>query len=179
MLLLTSKFLMRCRSSIALAVVGSVALASPSRAQEVTGATPAPTLEAIVERIAQSESALIARMRSLHPEVEVYVQNVMPDQHLGSVPVHDDYFLGQFEWSDKEGPKVRPLTPGTGTFRQTSVWRSHPFALQYQPDGFGAMAVPDWRTLNGSRYEFTFVKREFLGEARCLVLVILGVSACP
>ena len=161
---------MRFPSFITLIVISSVALASSSRAQEAPSASPAPTLEAIVERIAQSESALIARMRTVHPVVEVYVQNVVPDQQLGSVPVHDDYFLGQFEWSEKDGPKVRPLTPSTGTFRQTSVWRSHPFALQYLPDGFAAMAVPDWRTLGGPRYEFTFVKREFLGEARCLVL---------
>jgi hypothetical protein len=161
---------MRFPSFITLIIVGGVAFASPSRSQEIPAANPAPTLEAIIERIAQSESALIARMRTFHPVVEVYVQNVLPDQQLGSVPVHDDYFLGQFEWSEKDGPKVRPLTPSTGTFRQASVWRSHPFALQYLPDGFAAMAVPDWRTLNRSRYAFTYVKREFLGEARCLVL---------
>src|SRR6185295_2881034 len=125
---------MRFPSFLTLAVLGSVAIASPSSAQEAQAATPALTLEATVERIAQSESALIARMRTLHPVVEVYVQNVMPDQQLGSVPVHDDYFLGQFEWNEKDGPKVRPLTPSTGTFRPASLWRSRPFALQYLPD---------------------------------------------
>src|SRR5437773_3989322 len=131
---------MRFSSFITLIVLSSVAQASSSRAQEAPAAGPAPTLEAIVERIAQSESALIARMRTFHPVVEVYVQNVVPDQQLGSVPVHDDYFLGQFEWSEKDGPKVRPLTPSTGTFRQTSVWRSIrspfnicPIALQRLP----------------------------------------------
>ena len=161
---------MRYPSFIALVVASGIAIAAPSRAQEVAAANPATTLEAITERIAQSESALIARMRTFHPLVEVYIQNVAPDQQLGSVPIHDDYFLGQFEWSEKEGPKLQPLSPSTGSFRPTSVWRAHPFALVYLPDGFAAMAVPDWRSLNRSRYEFTFVKREFLGEARCLVL---------
>src|SRR5262249_11506006 len=53
---------------------------------------------------------------------------------------------------------------------QTSIWRSHPFAFHYLPDGFGAMAVADWRSLGRDHYEFKFVQREFLGEVRCLVL---------
>src|SRR5204863_9266615 len=40
----------------------------------------------------------------------------------------------------------------------------------YLPDGFAAMAAPDWRLLDPEHYEFRFVKREFLGEARCFVV---------
>src|SRR4029077_19164121 len=61
------------------------------------------------------------------------------------------------------------LAPGTGAFRPTSMWKAHPFTMQYIPDGFAAMAVPDWRSLGRPRYEINFVRREFLGEARCLV----------
>lgn len=164
---------MRYPPFVALLVVSGAIVASPSRAQQTApqpaSATAAQTLEAIVDRITQSESALIARMRAYHPLVEIYIQNVAPDDQLGSVPTHDDYFLGQFEWSEKEGPKVLPLTPSTGTFRKKSIWTTRPGALQYQPDGFGAMAVPDWRSLGRPQYEFTFVRREFLGEARCFV----------
>jgi hypothetical protein len=36
-------------------------------------------------------------------------------------------------------------------------------------DAFAAMVAPDWRTLDRKRYEFTYVRREFLGESRCFV----------
>ncbi|MDO8793728.1 MAG: M48 family metalloprotease [Vicinamibacterales bacterium] len=51
-----------------------------------------------------------------------------------------------------------------------SEWFARPFGVQLKPDGFAAMTVPDWRWLNGQRYEFKFLRREFLGEVRCLVL---------
>ena len=38
------------------------------------------------------------------------------------------------------------------------------FQHSTKPDGFAAMAVPDWRLVNGKRHEFKFLRREFLGE---------------
>ena len=31
------------------------------------------------------------------------------------------------------------------------------------------MTVPDWRLLSSERHSFTFLRREFLGEVRCVV----------
>jgi len=31
------------------------------------------------------------------------------------------------------------------------------------------MVAPDWQVLDRTRYEFTYVRREFLGESRCFV----------
>jgi hypothetical protein len=36
-------------------------------------------------------------------------------------------------------------------------------------DAFAAMVAPDWRVLDRKRYDFTYVRREFLGESRCFV----------
>jgi hypothetical protein len=36
-------------------------------------------------------------------------------------------------------------------------------------DAFAAMVAPDWRVLDRKRYEFKYVRREFLGESRCFV----------
>ena len=36
-------------------------------------------------------------------------------------------------------------------------------------DAFAGMVAPDWRVLERKRYEFTYVRREFLGESRCFV----------
>ena len=44
--------------------------------------------------------------------------------------------------------------------------------MQYLPAGFAATTVPDWRLIDRQRYDFAFVRREFLGEARTMVLDI-------
>ena len=146
-------------------VIGVAIMTSASAQQEPTGTTI--TIEALAERMIQAESALTARMRAFRPIVEVYVQNVEPHQRLGTVPIKDEYFLGQFYWTDQEGPKLRPLTADR---MGMSGWLARPFTLQLKPDGFAAMTAPDWRLLHASRYTFTYVRREFLGEVRCLVL---------
>ena len=142
----------------ALLITGTLALAQQA---------PAPTtitVEGVATRIMQAESAVVARMSSYKPIVEVYVQYVEPHAQLGTVPVKDDYFLGQFV-SSVEGPKINPFTPERGSSRR---WPFGGSTLRL--DGFAAMTMPDWRLLNYKRYEFTFLRREFLGEVRCLVL---------
>ncbi|MEO8678479.1 MAG: M48 family metalloprotease [Vicinamibacterales bacterium] len=128
------------------------------------------TIEELADRIMQSESGVTARMRAFRPIVEIYVQHVEAHETLGSVPLRDDYFLGQFEWTDEEGPRLRTLTPEKGTGQQLAERLAHPLSLQLRPGGFAAMVVPDWRLLNSKGYAFKFLRREVLGEVRCLVL---------
>jgi len=123
------------------------------------------TIEEIADRIAKSETAVTSRMKAFHPLVEVYIQNLAPDDQLGTVPTQDEYFLGQFEFRD--GPRLLPLN----SIRKGSA-QPHGRGIQYQPEGFAAMGVPDWRLLDRQKYEFKYVRREFLGEMRCIVLEV-------
>ena len=157
---------MRHVTRIGLVLVGLLLLAPAPRAQQAPPAGTALTMEAVADRITASESALVARLGAFHPIVEVYLQNLTPDEKVGAVPTHDEYFLGQFDWRD--GPKLTPLSLNKGGFQQQSMLKK-PFGVQYLPDGFAAMTVPDWRLVDRHRYDFTFVRREFLGEARCFV----------
>ena len=147
-------------------IAGLLALAPSPHAQQDPPAVATLSIEQLADRVTASESALGARLRGFHPLVEVYLQNLTPDDKLGSVPTHDEYFLGQFDW--KDGPKLTPLSINKGSFTQQSIIKK-PFGVQYLPDGFAAMTVPDWRLIDRNRYQFTFVRREFLGEARCYV----------
>lgn len=128
------------------------------------------TVEEIAARVSRTESAIVSRMRAFHPLVEVYIQNLATDARLGAVPINDEYFLGQFEWLEGKGPRLQALSAAKGALRQSGNVFRRSFGIQYLPDGFAAMSVPDWRLLDAARYEFTYVRREFLGEARCLVL---------
>ena len=152
------------RRSVFLAVCIAVSAPSLTAQQPSSGTTL--TIEEVADRVHKAEAGLTARMRAFRPLVEVYVQNVEAHDRLGTVPIKDEYHLGQFEWSDAEGPKLKRLTPD----KATRNWLARPFGMQLRPDGFTSMAVPDWRLLTLQRYEFKYLRREFLGEVRCLVL---------
>jgi Peptidase family M48 len=160
---------MRYVSQVSLVALSVLMLTPAPRAQQPQ--TPPPPggtimIDAVVDRITKAEAALTARMRAYHPLVEVYIQNLAPDPKLGTVPIHDDYFLGQFD--GKDGPKLTALSLKQGNFHASGLL-ARPFGVQYLPDGFAATTVPDWRLLDNQRYEYAYLRREFLGEIRALV----------
>jgi hypothetical protein len=129
---------------------------TPSRAGQVKA-------DDIIDRMSRAERAVLERLRTSHPLMEVYIQNVAPDEARGWVPTDDNYFLGQLQFDD--GPTLRPF----GRREQRGVMLrvlSNPSRVE---DAFAAMVAPDWRVLERKRYEFTYVRREFLGESRCFV----------
>ena len=134
------------RSLSVCAIVG-LFLAAPS-AVRGQSARPSPEVQArindIVDRVNKSESAVIVRMRMYHPLVEVYIQNLALDEQLGWVPTQDDYFLGQFHIGD--APQLRQLSQAKKT-RSFASRLPGGAGTQYLPDGFAAMAAPDWRLL--------------------------------
>ena len=162
---------MRCSSTLIPIVL---ALAStPAFGQSApTGApaSPSPTtiaLEDVIKRAASSEATVIANVKTFKPIVEVYMQNVVPDETLKVTPSHDTYLLGRFNW--RNGPRLQTLSGGNDAPRVSSTSVTGK-ALRYLPDGFAAMVAPDWETLDNSRYTFTLVRREFVGETRCFVI---------
>jgi hypothetical protein len=156
---------MRFTFPIQLALVaGVVVSAPPSHAQQPASSEDPLTLEEVADRVTRAEGALGVRVQTYHPIVEVYIQNLAPDDKVGSVPVKDEYFLGQFDWDN--GPKFKSLSAVKGS----KNFLSRKFSVQYLPDGFAAMSVPDWHLLDRQRYDFRYIRREFVGEARCIVL---------
>jgi hypothetical protein len=129
---------------------------NPSRAGQVAA-------DDIIDRMSKAERALLERLRTSHPLMEVYIQNVAPDEARGWVPINDNYFLGQLQFDD--GPMLRPF----GQREERGVMLR---LISSQPNlgnAFAAMVAPDWRGLDRKKYEFTYVRREFLGESRCFV----------
>jgi len=132
------------------------------------------TVEAIIERMNKAEQTVLARLRTYHPLMEVYLQNLALDEARGWLPNDDNYFLGQFYLED-EVPSLR-------AFGQTKKLRGLVSrvvgggGVPFIADGFAAMAAPDWRVLDSGRYEFKYVRREFLGEARCFVFDVKPIT---
>ena len=152
---------------LALPVTASIAHAQ-AKNQKASTAQPGRAGQAqaddIIDRMTKAERAVLERLRTSHPLMEVYIQNVAPDEARGWVPTDDNYFLGQLKFDD--GPTLRPLgfqEPQRGVMLR--LISSKPSVA----DAFATMVAPDWRVLDRKRYEFTYVRREFLGESRCFV----------
>ena len=117
----------------------------------------------IIDRMIKSERTVLARLKASQPLMEVYIQNVAPDEARGWIPIDDNYLLGQLQIGDK--PALRPF----GQQEQRAVRLPLISDKPNVGDAFAAMVAPDWQVLDRKRYEFTYVRREFLGESRCFV----------
>ncbi|MGB7517452.1 MAG: M48 family metalloprotease [Candidatus Acidiferrum sp.] len=137
-----------------------------------TAAEPAPdqprTIDQALDRIIANEQRMYGQMRNYSPLVETYIQNLRPDKDLGEVPAGDKYFLGRADF--QKGVNLVPLTD-TGKNHKVvgSIGNFFSFAMQYLPDGFLQMIFIDTNGFDKQHYKFDYVRREFLGEVRCLV----------
>jgi hypothetical protein len=144
----------------------ALSTATSAGAQSVNPGGDELNVADVIDRMNRAETALFQRLKTYHPLVEAYIQHLVPDQQLGWVPAKDDYFLGQFDFADR--PRLRQLGQERKQTNRVSRWNPVNGG-RLLPDGFAAMAAPDWKGLDRSRYQFTFVRREFLGEARTFV----------
>src|SRR5688572_33091216 len=85
------------------------AQAQDPKVQTVQTPTRAGQVQAdeIIDRMSRAEQAVLERLRTSNPLIEVYIQNVAPDEARGWVPTDDNYFLGQLQFAD--GPKLSPF----------------------------------------------------------------------
>jgi hypothetical protein len=143
---------------------------APSIAPAPSSESPPPvamTLNDVVDRVVQREHLFMAQMRHMHPMVETYLQNLKNDQAGNPIPVKDQYFLGRLDLSDGSEDISFMGQPGFGhrmLNKMTGV-----YSLHFLPLGFAQMVVLD-TDFQKRFYDFTFVRREFLGELRCLVI---------
>jgi hypothetical protein len=127
------------------------------------------TMDQVVDRIVTNENRLNQQIRQYTPLVETYIQDLKPDKDLGYVPAGDKYFLGRADF--QKGVELVSLsetqTKGKKIFG--SIGNFFSFAMQFLPDGFLQMIFLDTNGFDRQHYKFDYVRREFLGEVRCLV----------
>jgi hypothetical protein len=125
------------------------------------------TTDQVVDQIVEREHALIAFLKGHTPLVETYLQNLTPDSKLGAVPKEDHYFLGRLDLADTIDRRDY-LTKDASLQRSLMGGVTKLFRIQYQPMGFSWMLFADQQNFDRDHYDFKFVRREFLGEIRCL-----------
>ncbi len=132
--------------------------------------TGAASFDEVVDRAIEREHFFMAQMKHLHPLVETYLQNMKEDKELNApVPVSDVYFLGRLDMSDGTDDRAftSPTTSGLGKRMISKL--SNVYSMKFLPLGFAQMVILD-QDFQRKYYNFTFVRREFLGEVRCIVI---------
>jgi hypothetical protein len=137
---------------------------APAPAQS---APPAATLNDVMDRVVQREHYFMAQMRHMHPMVETYLQDLKNDSDGHPDPVKDQYFLGRLDMSEGAEDVSFVGQPGFGHRMLSKL--TGVYSLHYLPMGFAQMVVLD-TDFQKKYYKFTFVRREFMGELRCLVI---------
>jgi hypothetical protein len=139
--------------------------AMPLAAQQPT----TTNLNQLVDKIISQEQAEMQSLRQYSPLVETYIQNLRADKDLGTVPDGDRYFLGRAELAN--GLDLEPLTSAGAEKHKVfgGVGGVFSFQMEYLPRGFLQMIYIDTNGFDRQHYNFDYVRREFLGEVRCLV----------
>ena len=128
------------------------------------------TVSEVVDKIVRQEQTEVQLLRQYSPLVETYIQNIRPDKQLGAVPDGDKYFLGRAELA--KGVELEPLDRverDAGLKHKVfGGWASF-FSTEFVPRGFLQMIYLDMNGFDRAHYNIEYVRREFLGEVRCLV----------
>jgi len=128
------------------------------------------SVDQVVDRITAREQKEVQVIRQYSPLIETYIQDLRPDKELGNTPQRDHYFLGLADF--KKGVVDHSLLDKKGVRGKTSGPLSHVsdfFSSEYVPEGFLEMVFLDTGGFDRAHYHFDYVRKEFLGEVRCLV----------
>lgn len=139
---------------------------TPTQSQNATAAPT--TMDQVVDRTIEREHGLMAMLKNRTPLVETYLQNLKLDPQMGPVPKEDHYFLGRMDMGDTVDRRDY-LSKDTSFQTRMLGGFTKMFKFEYKPMGFSWMVFADREDFDRSHYEFKYVRREFLGDIRCLV----------
>jgi len=148
----------------------------PGTGQQGTAPAPTPsalpqpsTMDQVVDRFIEREHGLMKALATRTPVVETYLQNLSLDPQLGPVPSEDHYFLGRMDMGETVDRKDYLKEEEKGMQTRLMGGFNKLFKVQYQPLGFSWMVYADRTDFDRDHYEFHYIRREFLGDVRCLV----------
>jgi hypothetical protein len=125
-------------------------------------------MDQVVDRTILKEHGLMELLKTRTPLVETYLQNLKADPKLGAVPSEDHYFLGRLDLG--ESIDRRDYLSRDESFEKNLLGGvSKLFKFEYKPMGFSWMIFADRDDFDRGHYTFKYVRREFLGDVRCLV----------
>ena len=143
--------------------------ASPSIAADDQN-SPVRNFDEAIDRAINNEKLLVRRLSDKEPVIETYVQEMKVDGDLGFVPKNDFYFLGQLDM--KKGIVDKSFLPQSNKLGFFPRLIKDIFTTEYNAGGFADEMFLDGGNLDRTHYGYEYVRREFLGDVRCLVVDI-------
>ena len=137
-----------------------------------------PEQSDLVNRAIAQEKVVIRNIQQRTPLVETYIQDTRPDPKLWQVPVNDYYVLSRVDFGKGFFDKIydpRTQAEHHGFFSgslQAMTGLSKLLGLEkftYNPNGFTDMMFIDPTGFDRQHYQFSYVRREFLGSVRTWV----------
>jgi len=164
----------RATQSAAAAQQAPAATAQPSAIPlpPPTVATPT-TMDQVVNLFIEREHGLIKMLSNRTPVVETYLQNLIADPQLGPIPSEDHYFLGRLDMGETVDRKDYLKEEEKSMQQRLMGGFQKLYKVQYQPMGFSWMVYADRTDFDREHYDFRYVRREFLGDVRCLVFDVV------
>jgi hypothetical protein len=156
--------------ALSLSVTAAQAKKEPKYAPPVP-LTPAQA--ALVEKAVAREKATVKLIQKSTPVVQTYIQNMHPDPKLQSVPLSDEYIVARVDFGKSFNANLYSSKPASkGFFKGTTKFLSGltaSFHMSYSATGFMDMMFLDPVSFDQQHYDFSYVRRDFLGGIRTLV----------
>jgi hypothetical protein len=130
------------------------------------------SFDRMIDKVIARERSFIENVKQYHPLTETYIQNMQEDKEHNVKPVADTYFLGRLDLRESTNEELfQKDTPGKihRFLSSFETLEKNTFTRRYVPKGFATMAIID-RDFKKDNYYYTFVRQEFLGEVRCIVV---------
>ena len=175
---------MKMKTLLLIVFLAGLAAPIPIAAQTTDPAAGRDVNQAVnqaIDRIVAREAQFLESIRNRMPLMETYIQETGATKEGDTHPVKDHYFLGRFRLDPQldyqallertDAPAGKPAR--RGLFHAAAAVKGP--SLTFLARGFAQMTVMDLQEFNRRTYRFEFVRREFLGEVRCLVFDVAPV----
>ena len=149
----------------------AVALAVPMLPLEAQNRS---AVDLLLNRIVLHEQEFLRNLRTHSPIIETYIQEMPVSDLSDSLPTKDHYFLGRMSLTD--AVNYESFLVRTDTQKGSRIPFAKGQATAYLPKGFAQMTVIDASNFNRRTYTFDYVRREFLGDVRCLVFDVTPID---
>lgn len=130
-------------------------------------------VDRLLDRIVARESSFLDSIKQRTPLIETYIQETPEGAPADARPSKDHYFLGRFRLA--ESVSYEPLLDRTDAAAAKISKHAKIQPMTFLPRGFAQMAVIDLHDFNRQTYTFDYVRREFLGDVRCLVFDVAPI----
>jgi hypothetical protein len=165
---------LRNACTLSLALFLSVTAAQAKKETRYVPPVPlTPEQAALVQKAVDREKATVKLIQKSTPVVQTYIQNTRPDPKLQTVPISDEYSVARVDFGKSfNANPYDSKTKSKGFFKGSLKFLgdlTKSFQISYSATGFMDMMFLDPTSFDQQHYDFSYVRRDFLGGVRTLV----------